>query len=355
MARLTRAQQQERTGAAILAAAWAEFAEHGYAEAKIDRIAERAELTRGAVYSNFSGKRALYLAVLADAAERARSEAAPPAESPGSVERAFGAFARVWLERLPLAGDSPASGHLQLRSLAGVLDTEPARVALAQLAGVEATLLALAVEPHTALRIRTERVAALALTLLHGAAALAENAPGSGDPFDLARAVEHLAAIALSADEEPPHLPFIAAARPAQDGWTVPRGLRNEITGRWLDLAEDGVVVVLGAARLAAVGEAVRAARMRDEVTLVVVTGDPGEIGRLARLRIVDLVGCLRRVCAPADLPRLRIVLDDAGVVPAALGTASVDDHTELAVRVRDGLIVARADGRGAGHAVGVR
>jgi hypothetical protein len=90
-------------------------------------------------------------------------------------------------------------------------------------------------------------------------------------------------------------------------------------------------------------------------VTLVVVTGDPGEIGRLARLRIVDLVGCLRRVSVPADLPRLRIVLDDAGVVPAALGVDAVDDGTELAVRVRDGLIVARADGRGAGHAVGVR
>lgn len=355
VARLNRAQQQERTGAAILAAARAEFAEHGYAEAKIDRIAERAELTRGAVYSNFTGKRALYLAVLADDAERARSEAAPPSHSPGSVEDALGAFARVWLERLPLAGDSPASGHLQLRSLTGVLDTEPARAALAQLVAFESTLLALALEPRTALRIRTERLAALALTLLHGAAALAENAPGFGDPFDLARAVEHLAGITLSVDEEPPHLPFVEAARPTEDDWTVPRGLRNEITGRWIDLAEDGVVVVLGTARLSAAGEAVRAARMRDDVTLVVVTGDPGEIGRLARLRIVDLVGCLRRVSAPADLPRLRVVLDDAGVVPAALGVDAVDDGTELAVRVREGLIVARADGRGAGHAVGVR
>jgi AcrR family transcriptional regulator len=355
VARLTRAQQQERTGAAILAAARAEFAEHGYPEAKIDRIAERADLTRGAVYSNFTGKRALYLAVLAADAERARSEAEPPAEPPGSVERALGAFARAWLERLPLAGDSPASGHLQLRSLAGVLDTGPARAALAQLVAFEATLLALALEPRTALRIRTERLAALALTLLHGAAARAENAPGAGDPFDLARAVEHLAGITLSADEEPPHLPFVAAARPTQDEWTVPRGLRNEVTGRWLDLAEDGVVVVLGAARLSAAGEVLRAARMREEVTLVVVTGDPGEIGRLVRLRIVDLVGCLRRVCPPTDLPRLRIVLDDAGVVPAALGSAAVDDGTELAVRVRDGLIVARADGRGSGHAVGIR
>jgi AcrR family transcriptional regulator len=39
MVRLTRAQQQERTRAAVLAASRREFSEHGYAEAKVDRIA----------------------------------------------------------------------------------------------------------------------------------------------------------------------------------------------------------------------------------------------------------------------------------------------------------------------------
>ncbi|MFD0566011.1 TetR/AcrR family transcriptional regulator [Kitasatospora saccharophila] len=82
MARLTRAQHQERTRAAVLVAARQEFAEHGYTEAKVDRIAERAELTRGAVYSNFTGKRALYLAVLVDAAERARDAADPRPNRP---------------------------------------------------------------------------------------------------------------------------------------------------------------------------------------------------------------------------------------------------------------------------------
>src|SRR5690242_11043623 len=66
MVRLTRAQQQVRTRASVLAAAAEEFAQHGYAEAKVDRIAARAELTRGAVYSNFPSKRSLYLAVLLD-------------------------------------------------------------------------------------------------------------------------------------------------------------------------------------------------------------------------------------------------------------------------------------------------
>src|SRR3954470_13396084 len=110
MVRLTRVQQQERTRRSVLAAAREEFTEHGYANAKVDRIAERAELTRGAVYSNFPSKRALYLAVLI-----ASIEPGGVAESPPGLAEAMGAFARVWLERLPLTGDTPADGKLQLR------------------------------------------------------------------------------------------------------------------------------------------------------------------------------------------------------------------------------------------------
>ena len=100
MARLTRAEAQERNRGRVLAAARAEFAERGFRETKIDAIAERAELTRGAVYSNFPGKRALYFAVLAEDAENA--------ELPGDFEvglaprEALAAFARAWVTRLPL-------------------------------------------------------------------------------------------------------------------------------------------------------------------------------------------------------------------------------------------------------------
>ncbi|KAB7836935.1 TetR/AcrR family transcriptional regulator [Streptomyces mobaraensis] len=349
MARLTRAQQQERTRAAVLVAARREFAEFGFAEAKIDRIAERAELTRGAVYSNFTGKRALYFAVLVDAAERARDAAEPPAESPGSVGQALGSFARVWLERLPFLGDTPGSGHLRSRSLSGALGTESARTALAELVRFEALLLALALEPRSA--ARALRPAGLALTLLHGAAALAENAPGVGDPFDLARAAEHLAGIDLGDAPEPPHLPFVAPARPTEDPWVPPRGLRDEITGGPVGLGADGVVSVLGVGRLSAAEDVLRSARPDDEVTIVVVTSDSAETGRLARLRIVDLVGCLRRVFTADRLPRVRVVFDDTGTVPAALGHPPADDLTEIAVRVRNGLITGHATGRGAGHA----
>src|SRR5690348_5892310 len=70
MGRLTRAELQARNRARVLAAARDEFAERGFRDAKVDAIADRAGLTRGAVYSNFPGKRALYFSVLADLAEQ---------------------------------------------------------------------------------------------------------------------------------------------------------------------------------------------------------------------------------------------------------------------------------------------
>jgi AcrR family transcriptional regulator len=335
VARLTRTQQQERTRAFVLAAAREEFTKHGYAEAKVDRIAERADLTRGAVYSNFPSKRALYLAVLVQQLE-APGETAGTA--PTSVAAALGAFARVWLERLPLTGDPPADGRLRARSLSGVLDDDRARTALAEAGRFEALLLGLALESLSPRHKRRVRVAELALTLLHGAGHLAEAAPGFGDQFDVVRACEHLAGLDLADAWDPPHLSYVDPARPCDDAWDPPPGLGG-----------DGVVAVLGAARLGAAEEAVRAAR--GATVVAVVTGDPDEIGRLVRLRIGDTTGCLRRVFGPPAANRLHVEFDAAEQVAQAVGLAQVDDETETAVRVHKGRIVARARGRGAAHA----
>ena len=353
LARLTRAQQQERTRAAVLTAAREEFTEHGYVDAKVDRIAERAELTRGAVYSNFPSKRALYLAVLVDLVERSTVEAVASA-SPASTGEALGAFARVWLERLPLTDDTPATGHLRLRSLSGVLDDGPVRVALAQLIRLEALLLAFALESHPPQRpgpVRRVRMAELVLTLLTGSGGFAETAPGFGDLFDVARVCEHLAGVDLTDVWNPPYLPYVSPAQPSDETWTTPIELPDQLTGRRVDLAADGVIAVLGTSRLAAAEEAVRAARPGDRVTVVVVTSDPAEIGRLVRLRVDDFTGCLRRVFTTDAWPPLRLVLDDRAVVAAALRLADAGDATEAAVRIHDGTIVARAEGRGAAYA----
>ncbi|RAY16426.1 TetR/AcrR family transcriptional regulator [Actinomadura craniellae] len=351
MARLTRAQRQELTRAAVLAAAREEFAEHGYTDAKVDRIAERAELTRGAVYSNFPSKRALYLAVLLDESEPPRVVEAPP---PPGLAEAVDAFARHRLERLPLTGDTPAAGNLRLRSLTGVFDDESGRTALAQVTRLEALLLALALESCPPRRTRRVRLAELVLTLLNGADHLAETAPGFGDPFDVALACRHLTTLDLPDPWNPPHLPFVAPAEPVRDPWEPPAELPDQLTGRQVGFTADGVIAVLGAGRLEAAEEAVRAARPGDRVTVAVVTSDPTEIGRAVWLRIGDLAGCLRRVFAPATRPGLHLVLDDHAAVATALGIQGVNDATEAAVRVRAGEITARAQGRGAAHAAAV-
>ncbi|MFD4638063.1 TetR/AcrR family transcriptional regulator [Lentzea sp. NPDC058436] len=350
MVRLTRVQQQARTRAAVLAAAREEFAEHGFVPAKVDRIAERAELTRGAVYSNFPSKRALYLAVLIDLVEKAAQEEATV--SPDSPADALGVFARVWLERLPLVGDSAPGGRLQLRSLDGVFEDGHGPAVLAQVARLEALLLAIALEGGAP--VRRVRVAELVLTVLDGAGHRAETAPGFGDPFDVAHACRHLAGIDLGDVWAPPHLPYVAPALVCADAWTAPRGLVDRISGEPVDLA-NGLVVVLGANRLGAAEEAVRAARPGEQVVVVVVSGDREEIGRLVRLRVADAVGCLRKVFAAEAWQHVRVVLDDGELVASALGVTDIGDETESAVSVRDGVIVARAHGRGAGHAAGAR
>jgi AcrR family transcriptional regulator len=376
MVRLSRAQQQERTRSAVLAAAREEFAERTYAEAKVDRIAERAELTRGAVYSNFPSKRALYLAVLLDAVEKPASATRNriSASSVGGLGEALGAVARVWLERLPLVGDSPARGNLQLRSLTGVIDDEPGRAALAQVTRLEALLLGLALESRIARRMRPQRprpqparkvrLAAMVLTLLNGAGQLAESAPGVGDPFDVARSCEHLAGLDLADTWDPPHLAYVVPARPVDEAWRPPTDLPDQLTGHGVDFDRDGVIVVLGTGRLGAAEEAIRAARWTsprglgggavepasDQVTVAVVTSDPAELGRLVRLRIGDLIGCLRQVFGSDTWPGIRIVLDDHAAIASAIGVEATD-ATEAAVRIQGGKIIARAEGRGAAHA----
>jgi AcrR family transcriptional regulator len=62
--RLTRSQSRQRNRDALIDAALVEMAERGYQQARLDDIAERAELTTGAVYSIFGSKRNLLLAVV---------------------------------------------------------------------------------------------------------------------------------------------------------------------------------------------------------------------------------------------------------------------------------------------------
>ena len=88
-----RRESQQRTESRLLAAAERVFAKRGYRAATVAEIAREAGYTTGAVYSNFSGKEDLFLAVAArQAAARSRTAAAiqETLEGETGLEDAFG-------------------------------------------------------------------------------------------------------------------------------------------------------------------------------------------------------------------------------------------------------------------------
>ncbi|MFE1168062.1 TetR/AcrR family transcriptional regulator [Nocardiopsis sp. NPDC058789] len=347
MVRLSRAQQQERNRARVLTAAREEFTERGFRDARIDRIADRADLTRGAVYSNFPGKRALYFAVLAEAAEREPLTGA--ADSVDGAVRALGAFARAWVARLPLTGTDERIGAELMAEVSA--DPRVSRV-FAQLTAVQAILLGRALEsldtaPDPGLR--RVRVAEGVLTTLHGAGQLAAAAPGFTDPFTVIRSCERLAGVDLADAWPLPHIAHVPHARPVGEPWSAPTAL-DSLRGERIAVG-DGVVAVLGLHRLEAVEEGLRAVPEGVPVTLVPVTAEPAELLPLVRLAVAELRACLSP-SFPADAwARPRIVLDPGLAVAA--GAVDPHDDTEVAIRVHGGRIVARSEERGAAHAVG--
>ena len=64
MARLSREQSQKRTRESLLESAREIFIRDGFAGASVDQIAEHAGYSKGAIYSNFRNKEALFLELL---------------------------------------------------------------------------------------------------------------------------------------------------------------------------------------------------------------------------------------------------------------------------------------------------
>ena len=64
--RLSRAEQNDRNRALLLAAARQVFLERGYYAATLDQIADEAGFSKGAVYSRFASKADMFLALLED-------------------------------------------------------------------------------------------------------------------------------------------------------------------------------------------------------------------------------------------------------------------------------------------------
>jgi AcrR family transcriptional regulator len=90
---MTRAESKQHTREAVLAAAREVFARDGFHGATLDRVAEQAGFTKGAVYSAFDSKADLFLAVyearVAERTVRVRAELE-------SFEQAARAAAQEW-------------------------------------------------------------------------------------------------------------------------------------------------------------------------------------------------------------------------------------------------------------------
>jgi AcrR family transcriptional regulator len=119
--RETRAERQARTRAELLTTAATVFGERGYDGASVEEIAERAGYSHGAVYSNFTGKEDLFLAVFEQymaerAQELATTQADLPADAP--LEERARALADQWMERFAVDRESFLL-HLEFLGRAG--------------------------------------------------------------------------------------------------------------------------------------------------------------------------------------------------------------------------------------------
>ncbi|MFD7518182.1 TetR family transcriptional regulator [Streptomyces niveus] len=94
------AEEAAQTKAALLEAALFQFAEHGVAATKLADVAQRAGLTRGAVYHHFTDKTALYAAVIANSWDSVTAPVWAVLDSDGPVEDRLREFLVAWLRRL---------------------------------------------------------------------------------------------------------------------------------------------------------------------------------------------------------------------------------------------------------------
>jgi AcrR family transcriptional regulator len=112
--RLTRAQQQALTRERLLAAAERVLARHGYGGASIDLVTAEAGYSKGAIYSNFESKEAVFLELLRVYMERDMAELGRIISlAPQQLSAALSA----WLETMHADSDCPLlMAELQLHA-----------------------------------------------------------------------------------------------------------------------------------------------------------------------------------------------------------------------------------------------
>jgi AcrR family transcriptional regulator len=98
--RMTRAESQAQTRAGLLAAAARVFKRRGYERASIAEIGDEAGYTHGAVYSNFTGKEDLFLALYEQWVAQRVAEIDATWSQQGTLAERARAAAGEWMRRL---------------------------------------------------------------------------------------------------------------------------------------------------------------------------------------------------------------------------------------------------------------
>jgi AcrR family transcriptional regulator len=99
MARLSRLESQARTREQLLATARALFLRDGYFATSLDKVAEEAGYSKGAIYANFRSKNELCLAVIDDIRSEQAGQVAAALMSSADTEKRLSAF-EDWAERV---------------------------------------------------------------------------------------------------------------------------------------------------------------------------------------------------------------------------------------------------------------
>ncbi|ULE32781.1 TetR/AcrR family transcriptional regulator [Mycobacterium sp. IDR2000157661] len=98
ISRRTQAERTEATTAALVDAARELFASDGYESTSLDAVAARAEVTKGAVYHHFAGKRQLFEAVFTREVERMTAPLLAAYRRKRDPWQAFAAACRAFLD-----------------------------------------------------------------------------------------------------------------------------------------------------------------------------------------------------------------------------------------------------------------
>jgi AcrR family transcriptional regulator len=181
MTRRTQAERRETTRAALLTAARELFAERGFADTGREDIAERAGVTRGALYHHFESKAAVGVAVLEALNDELAARVVAAALTTDDPREQLRRSARAYIE----ACADPGAARLILEA--------PLMMTPEQLRAMDEAVCAQLLEPTLArMAIETDHriTARLVLGMLDAAAAAV-----AGDPSSKPRVIDTIDAL----------------------------------------------------------------------------------------------------------------------------------------------------------------